>query len=180
MDFYKQFGLELFDYQMLPFQGVSIRVYFGHAGKHPVSPRIAELAQEELRKGWDKLPAYQKLAKGVEQSKNKLVSTLLDLKKKGKRIAAYGAAAKGMPILCYAKLDSETLDFCVDDLPQKQGLYTPMSHLPIISSTEARTRPVDYYLLLAWNFREHIAEKEKEFVARGGKFIMPIGEIDIF
>ena len=180
IEFYKQFDLEIFDYQMLPFQGVSIRVYFGHAGKHPVSPKVAELAKEELRKGWDKLPVYQKLAQDVEESKNKLVAILSDLKKQGKRIAAYGAAAKGMPILCYAKLDSKTLDFCVDDLPQKQGLYTPMSHLPIISSAEARKRPVDYYLLLAWNFREHIAEKEKEFVARGGKFIMPIGGIEIF
>lgn len=180
IEFYKQFDLEIFDYQMLPFQGVSIRIYFGHAGKHPVSPRVAELAKEELSKGWNTLPAYQKLAKDVEQSKNKLVVTLAGLKKEGKRIAAYGAAAKGMPILCYAKLDNQTIDFCVDDLPEKQGLYTPMSHIPIISSTEARQRPVDYYLLLAWNFREHIAAKEKEFVAHGGKFIMPIGDIEIF
>ncbi len=72
------------------------------------------------------------------------------------------------------------IDFCVDGLPQKQGLCMPMSHIPIISPEEARKRPVDYYLLLAWSFRDHIVEKEKDFIARGGKFIMPIGEIEIF
>ncbi|MDP3645506.1 MAG: SAM-dependent methyltransferase, partial [bacterium] len=139
-----------------------------------------QLAEEEKKKGWDTLETYQKLAKDVEASKNKLVKTLHDLKKQGKHIAAYGAAAKGVPILNYAGITEKMIDFCVDGLPQKQGLCMPMSHIPIISPEEARTRPVDYYLLLAWNFREHIAEKEKDFVARGGKFIMPIGEIEVF
>ena len=56
----------------------------------------------------------------------------------------------------------------------------PLSHIPIISSVEAKKRKVDYYLLLAWNFRDHIVEKEKDFVASGGKFIMPIGDIEVF
>ncbi len=180
IQFYKQFDLEIFDYEMLPFQGVSIRIFFGHKGRHPVSPKVAELANEELAKGWDKLETYQKLAKDVEKSKNKLVGTLTELKKQGKHIAAYGAAAKGVPILNYAGITNEIIDFCVDGLPQKQGLCMPMSHIPIISPEEARTRPVDYYLLLAWSFRDHIAGKEKEFISRGGKFIMPIGEIEIF
>ena len=180
ISFYEQFGLEIFDYEMLPFQGVSIRIFFGHKGKHPVSPRVAALAKEEVEKGWDKLETYQKLAKDVEKSKNKLVALLKDLKAQGKRIAAYGAAAKGVPILNYAGITDEIIDFCVDGLPQKQGLCMPMSHIQIISPEEARTRDVDYYLLLAWSFREHIAEKEKEFRAKGGKFIMPIGDIEVF
>lgn len=178
--FYEQFGLEIFDFEMLPFQGVSIRIFFGHKGEHPVHPRVQQLADEEVSKGWDKLETYRQLAKDVKKSKDKLVATLADLKKKGKRIAAYGAAAKGVPILNYAGITNEIIDFCVDGLPQKQGLCMPMSHIPIISPEEARTRPVDYYLLLAWSFRDHIAGKEKEFTARGGKFIMPIGEIEIF
>ncbi len=180
IEFYKQFDLEIFDYEMLPFQGVSIRIFFGHKGHHPVHPRVAELAKEELAKGWDKLETYQKLAKDVEKSKNKLVKTLTELKAQGKRIAAYGAAAKGVPILNYAGITHEIIDFCVDGLPQKQGLCMPMSHIPIISPEEARKRDVDYYLLLAWSFRDHIAGKEKEFIAKGGKFIMPIGDIEIF
>lgn len=178
--FYKTLGLEIFDYKMLPFQGVSIRIYFGHAGKHPVHARVQELAQEELEKGWDKLETYQKLAHDVEKSRDKLVATLKELKKQGKRIAAYGAAAKGVPILNYAGITEKMINFCVDGLPEKQGLCMPMSHIPIISPEEAKKRDVDYYLLLAWSFRDHIVEKEKEFVAKGGKFIMPIGDIEVF
>lgn len=178
--FYATLGLEIFDYQMLPFQGVSIRYYFGHKGKHSVSQKVDELVREELQKGWDKLATYEALAKDVGQSRNKLVKTLTELKKQGKRIAAYGAAAKGVPILNYAGITDQIIDFCVDGLPEKQGMCMPMSHIPIISPEEARKRDVDYYLLLAWNFRDHIVEKEKEFVAKGGKFIMPIGDIEVF
>ncbi|MBP7113897.1 MAG: methyltransferase domain-containing protein [Candidatus Peribacteraceae bacterium] len=180
ISFYKQFDLEIYDYEMLPFQGVSIRIFFGHKGEHPIHPRVDALVKEELAKGWDKLETYQKLARDVEKSKNKLVALLKDLKSQGKRIAAYGAAAKGVPILNYAGITDEIIDFCVDGLPQKQGLCMPMSHIQIISPEEARTRDVDYYLLLAWSFRDHIAEKEKDFRAKGGKFIMPIGDIEVF
>lgn len=178
--FYKQFGLEIFDYQMLPFQGISIRMYFGHKGRHPVHPRVAALAQEELNKGWGKLATYHALAEAVKKSRDTLIQTLKKLKAQGKHIAAYGAAAKGVPILNYAGITDRVIDFCVDGLPQKQGLCMPLSHIPIISPEEAHKRPVDYYLLLAWSFRDHIVEKEKEFVDRGGKFIMPIGDIEIF
>jgi len=180
LSFYKQFDLEIFDYEMLPFQGVSIRIFFGHTGEHPVHPRVKALADEEVEKGWNKIETYMQLAKDVQKSKDKLVALLKDLKSQGKHIAAYGAAAKGVPILNYAGITDEMIDFCVDGLPQKQGLCMPMSHIPIISPEEARTRDVDYYLLLAWSFRDHIAEKEKEFRAKGGKFIMPIGDIEVF
>jgi hypothetical protein len=178
--FYESVGLEIFDYQMLPFQGVSLRLYFGHKGAHPVHPRVQELAEEERQKGWDKVETYQELAKKCEQSRDTLIATLKELKSQGKKIAAYGAAAKGVPILCYAGITDEIIDFCVDGLPQKQGLCMPQSHIPIISPEAARTRDIDYYLLLAWSFRDHIVKKEKEFVAKGGKFIMPIGDIEIF
>lgn len=180
IQFYKKFGLEIFDYTMLPFQGVSIRIYFGHKGQHPVHPRVQELVDEELARGWDKIETYIQLRKDVERSRDALVATLNDLKKQGKKIAAYGAAAKAVPILNYAGITNEIIDFCVDGLPQKQGLCMPKSHIPIISPEEAKTRDCDYYLLLAWSFRDHIVEKEQDFVARGGKFIMPIGDIEVF
>ncbi|KKW27856.1 MAG: SAM-dependent methyltransferase [Candidatus Kaiserbacteria bacterium GW2011_GWB1_52_6] len=180
ISFYKKLGLEIFDYQMFDFQGGSIRIYFGHKGAHKVSPRVAKLAAQEKKKGWNKLAIYKKFAKDVKRSRDKLVKTLSALKKKGKHVAAYGAAAKAVPILNYAGITEKMVDFCVDGLQSKQGLCMPMSHIPIISPEEAKKRTVDYYLLLAWTFRGHIVAKEKDFVARGGKFIMPIGEIEIF
>jgi hypothetical protein len=180
MRFYEKFDMNIFDYKMLPFHGVSMRHYFGHANCYTKGENVQELANDELRKGWDKFETYEALAREVKVSADKLISTLTQLKKQGKRIAAYGAAAKGVPILNYAGITNEIVDFCVDGMKEKQGMCMPMSHIPIISPEEARTRPVDYYLLLAWSFRDHIVEKEKEFVSRGGKFIMPIGDIEVF
>jgi hypothetical protein len=126
--FYESLGLEIFDYEMLPFQGVSIRVYFGHTGAHPVHPRVQELANEELAKGWDKLETYQQLASDVEKSKDKLLATLTDLKAQGKHIAAYGAAAKGVPILNYAGINTDIIDFCVDGLPKTGSLHANVAY----------------------------------------------------
>ena len=151
----------------------------GPASRYPQGQNVTALAEDEIQRGYAQLKTYQDLAQKIERSKNKLVSVLMDLKNSGARIAAYGAAAKGMSILNYAGITSSLIDFCVDDLPEKQGLSTPLSHLPIVSREEARQYPVGYFLLLAWNFKDFILEKEKEFVAGGGKFIMPIGDIEI-
>jgi len=122
----------------------------------------------------------QKYEQDVRAEAKKLFDLVDGLKQEGKKIAGYGAAAKAVPILNYAGITEKMVDFCVDGLQSKQGLCMPMSHIPIISPEEAKKRTVDYYLLLAWTFRGHIVAKEKDFVARGGKFIMPIGEIEIF
>lgn len=179
IDFYKKFGLQIFDYQFVPWQGVSIRVFMGPESRYPQGQNVTALAEDEFRRGYAKLETYTDLAQKIARSKDQLVSVLADLKRRGARIAAYGAAAKGMTILNYAGITNDMIDFCVDDLPEKQGLCTPMSHIPIISRESAKKYPVDYFLLLAWNFKDFILEKEKEFVAGGGKFIMPIGDIEI-
>jgi hypothetical protein len=178
--FFKKFGFTIFDYQDITSWNISFRVYFGHQKYHLQGANVTKLAKTELQKKLDKPATYLKFAKSVAKSRLKLIATLKRLKSQGARIAAYGAAAKGVPILVYCGITNDIIDFCVDDLPSKHGLVTPLSHIPIISSTEAHERQVDYYLLLAWNFRDHIVEKEKDFVKKGGKFIMPIGQIEIF
>lgn len=178
--FYEKFGLEPFDVKFVPSQGLSMRIYLCKKGTREASQAVRDLEAEEARRGFHDFQTYVSLADEVRSSKEKLVEIIRRLKDQGKRIAAYGAAAKGMTIVNYARLTNQDLDFCVDDLKEKHGRYTPGSHVPIISSLEARTRPPDYYLLLAWNFKQGIVEKEKEFVSRGGKFIMPIGEIEVF
>ena len=178
--FYQRFGMHIFDYAFVPFQGRSIRLFIGRASQYAEGAHVAALAEAERRVGWDRAETYLELAERIRRSRDRLVDVLASFKQQGKRIAAYGAAAKGMSILNYANLTREVIDFCVDGLPEKQGLFTPMSHIPIISPEEARTRPVDCYLLLAWNFRDVIRQKEQAFVQQGGKFIMPIGEIEVF
>lgn len=177
--FYKGWGLDIFDCQLVPFQGRSVRLFVGRSGRYPVAESVGLLIAEELRQGWNCYSTYARLAAQISTSRDTLVQTLRSLKAQGSRIAAYGAAAKGMSILNFAGMTHEMIDFCVDGLETKQGLYTPLSHIPIISPEEARKRPVDYYLLLAWNFADAIVQREQEFVARGGKFILPIGDIAV-
>ena len=94
----------------------------------------------------------------------------------GAKIAAYGAPAKGNTLLNYCGIGTDILDYALEDLPSKQGLYAPGTHIPVVTRNYAETHLPDYYLLLAWNYTPAILEKEKEFREKGGKFIMPIGD----
>ncbi len=174
--FFQKFDFEIFDVQLVKAQGTSLRLFIGRKGWHEVSPSVSERVSEELALGLDKKKSYLKLAKRVQKSRDQLLDILIDLKLTGKRIAAYGAPAKGNTLLNYCKLRTDFLDFALEDLPSKQGLYTPGMHIPVVSREYAEAHPPDYYLLLAWNYRDAILEKEKEFMARGGKFIVPIGD----
>ena len=96
-------------------------------------------------------------------------------KKQKKRIASYGAPAKGNTLLNYYKIGPRTLEFALEDLPSKQGLYTPGMHIPVVDSKYAHENEPDYYLMLAWNYKKAILEKEKKF-RKKGKFIIPVGD----
>ena len=100
---------------------------------------------------------------------------LQGISKKGARIAAYGAPAKGNTLLNFFGIGSDVIQYATETLPSKIGRFTPGMHIPVVDINEAHKLP-DYYLLLAWNYKTAILEKEKEFQARGGKFIIPVGE----
>ena len=102
-----------------------------------------------------------------------------DLKNQGKRIAAYGAPAKGNTLLSYFGIGPEVIDYATEALPSKIGLYTPGTHIPVIDIEQARKNPPDYYLLLAWNYKDIVLKKEESFRNNGGKFIMPVGKIEV-
>lgn len=176
--FFEKFGLEIFDVKIVPSQGQSLRVFVGWKGAHEINPSVAKLVKRELELGLDKKESYFELARRVASSKEKLLRVLQDLKSKGKKIAAYGAPAKGNTLLNYCKVGPDILDYALDGLPSKQGLFTPGMHVRVVSHEFAEKNSPDYYLLLAWNYKNSILEKEKdsEFRKRGGKFIVPIGD----
>ncbi len=177
---FHQFKMEIFDIEIVPSQGQSLRLYVAHAGQYEVQDIVGELVNKELDCGLDKLFKYENLADRIEKSKNNVVRIIEDLKKSGKRIAAYGAPAKGNTLLNYCGLNANLIEFALEDLHSKCGLYTPGTFIPVVPRTYAEANLPDYYLLLAWNYLNPILEKEDAYRNAGGKFIIPVGdEIEI-
>ena len=177
--FFEQFGLQIFDVELKSVQGHSFRVFVSKAGVYSVSVRVKKAVEKELRLKMNKFSSYLKLANEVRSQKKKLLTILKNLKSQGKSIAGYGAPAKGNTLLNYYGIGHETLDYLTEALPTKIGLWSPGMHIPVIDIETAHKSPPDYFLMLAWNYKEKIFGKEKAFRDKGGKFIIPVGGVKI-
>ncbi len=177
-EFSKKYGLRVFDGWVTPAQGGSLRIFMDR-GKRGVTKRLKELEAEEKNTKLNTLETGHRYRDNVWATAKKLRGVLSDLKKQGKTLAGYGAAAKGFTILRCSGIDGAFIDYFVDDSPAKQGWYTPIDHIPIISRKEAEKKLPDYFVILAPNYAKVIVEKEKKFHDAGGKFIVPVGSIDI-
>lgn len=173
---FEQYGMDIFDVQVHPIQGNSIRVFVCQSGARPIQPSVQECLDKEKALGLqDGVEAYFALATKIANLKNEVVTVLKDLKQQGKSIVGYGAPAKGNTLLNYYGIGTDILDYVTEELPSKIGFYTPGMHIPVVPTAELRTNPPDYALLLAWNYKDVILKKEQAFRDQGGQFIMPIG-----
>lgn len=172
-------GLVVHDVEKLAIHGGSLRIFVSKTGAYERTDRVTALLKEEAASDIDKLSFYAGFANRVNGLKKELVATLADLKSKGARIAAYGAAAKGATLVNFFGIGADTIDFVVDRSTYKQGRFMPGARIPILPPSALLEKKPDYCLLLAWNFADEILAQQKVYRDGGGKFIVPIPNVRI-
>jgi 2-polyprenyl-3-methyl-5-hydroxy-6-metoxy-1,4-benzoquinol methylase len=175
-----RYGFELIDVQPQKTHGGSMRYVLAHTGEYPISQAVNDLIQKELSQGLHLKQTFELLGERVKQSKEDLISLLVDLKSQGKRVVGYGATSKSTTILNYCQIGPEHIEYISDTTPIKQGKFTPGMHIPVRPYESFKLNPPEYAILFAWNHAEEIMQKESEFTANGGKWIMHVPKVGIF
>ena len=176
---FRRHGLLIADVQRLPIHGGTLRIFaVNESAAEGESPNVAEMLADEVT--WASNNAfYLGFGKKVESLRHDLLSLINRLKSDDKRIAVYGASAKGTTLMSYFGLSRTQLDFVVDRSTVKQGRYTPGTHLPIYAPDVLMKKMPDYVLLLTWNFADEILQQQAAYRKLGGRFIIPIPEVKI-
>ena len=175
-NFYSIHGLEIFDAERSWVHGGSLRVYASKPGIYKKTNRLIKFIDEEIEKNIDKIEPYIKFSENVEDNRKEFIKMLRDLKNKNRKIVGYAAASKGTIVQNYCDIGREVIDYISDSTTFKQGLYTPGKHIPILSPDifhdDVKKGNIDYAIIFAWNHQKEIMNKEKEFLEKGGKFIV--------
>ncbi|HVL57647.1 MAG TPA: class I SAM-dependent methyltransferase [Burkholderiaceae bacterium] len=174
-------GLRIFDVEEIESHGGSFRIYGTHAQNdtHAVTPNVQRIRAYERERGVADLRTYARFAERVEESKRSLLECLIGLRRAGKRIVGYGVPGKGNTLLNYCGIRQDFLDYMVDKNPYKQGKYTPGTRIPIHAPERIfETRP-DYVLIMPWNLRREIVEQLAPVRSWGGRFVVPLPNVEI-
>lgn len=172
-------GLNLFDVEELPTHGGSLRIYAKHNNSESKSirPSVSRLLEKESAAGMLELDYYLNFQQKADKVKHALLAFLLEQKKAGKRVSAYGAAAKGNTLLNYCGVKKDLIEFVVDASPYKQGKFLPGSHIPVVDESEIKRMKPDLVLVLPWNIKDEIMEQLSYIRAWGGRLITAVPEL---
>ena len=136
--------------------------------------------REEEEFGIGNFDTYETFAQRVKSSKDELKRMLSNLKHNGKKVISIGATSKSTTVFNYCGIDSSLIDCITDTTPDKQGLLAPGSHIPVVDRESVNLNDYDYAFLGAWNFKDFIANGEREFVDNGGQFITHVPQVMSF
>jgi len=173
-------GLRIFDVERLPTHGGSLRIYGGHAADdRPPASAVAAILAEEAASGLQTQAGYTTLAAGAGRIKNALVSFLIGQKSAGKKVVAYGAAAKGNTLINYAGIKPDLLAYVCDEAASKQGKFLPGSRIPIVGPAELQKDRPDVVLILPWNIADEVMSRHGYIRQWGARFAVAVPEMKI-
>ncbi|MBF0183140.1 MAG: class I SAM-dependent methyltransferase [Magnetococcales bacterium] len=175
---FQRFGFEVTDVERLPVHHGQLRAWVRRRG-FAVSEAVDAMLQAEKNMGMDQIETFRSFARQTMQLKESLNQTVDTLLAQGKKIAGYGAPAKGSTLLSFLEIGPDRLRYIADRSPLKQGRFTPGTHIPVVATERLLEDQPDYVLLLAWNFAEEIMAQQAEYRRRGGKFIIPVPQVQI-
>ena len=178
--FFEAHGMELIHVSRVGSHGGSLRAVAQlKGGPHLVEASVALFIEEERVLGLQDEDSLKAFAARINDTGEKLRTMLQELKSENRKIAGFGAPAKATTLMYHFGINSDLIDFVVDDSPLKQGLYTPGMHIPVVPASRIPEEKPDYLLLLAWNFADAIIGKHAEFRENGGKFIVPLPNLEV-
>jgi hypothetical protein len=174
-------GMRVIDVQMNAINGGSFAVTASKKNAPYISntPIIAWMIQQEDEMGLDTPKPYRDFEERVFKHRKNLTDLINALVADNKKIFGYGASTKGNVLLQFCGFTEKQIHYVAEVNETKFGSFTPGTHIPIISEKDAHALKPDYYLVLPWHFKNSILEREKDYIARGGKFIFPLPEIEI-
>jgi SAM-dependent methyltransferase len=171
-------GLRVFDVEELPTHGGSLRVFGCHDDDpRATAPAVDALAVEESHHDLSSLATYGAFQARADRIKNDLLVFLIEKRRLGRTVAAYGAAAKGNTLLNYAGVRPDLVPFVCDAAPSKQGKYLPGSHIPILPPAALKERRPDVVLILPWNIADEVVREHGYIREWGGQFAVAVPEI---
>jgi hypothetical protein len=173
--------LEMFDVEELPTHGGSLRIYAKHKEDNTktISSRVNELLEKEKARGVNDIAYYSSFHAKAEKVKLDLLDFLIRQKKDMKRVAAYGAAAKGNTLLNFCGVKNDLIEFVVDANPHKQGKYLPASHIPVVNEDYLKQQKPDYVIILPWNLKEEIVKQLHYIKEWEGQFVIPVPYLQV-
>jgi 2-polyprenyl-3-methyl-5-hydroxy-6-metoxy-1,4-benzoquinol methylase len=177
-------GLTLFDVEEVPTHGGSLRIFARHmensAAVAAITDRVGKITKKEENFGLTMMATYEAFGEKVKATKRKLLKFLIEAKEAGKSVVCYGAAAKGVTLVNYCGVRDDLVDYVVDKSPYKQSHFMPGVRIPIYSPEKIfETKPA-YVLILPWNLRKEICEEMAGVRKWGGRFVVPIPQVEVF